>query len=521
MKHAADLLAHCLPHHHVEVRANALIVPVEAHDLADVVRTLMAHELPFLMLFATDERKSADAFRMHYVFGMPGEHSFVVLQLTLADTTFPSLAAKFPAFSRYEREAMEMFGLVASGHPDPRSLSLHEENFPRGVYPLRKDFAWNTNVPDTHAGDYEFNVIDGEGIYEIPVGPIHAGIIEPGNFRFSVAGEEIVALEARLGWVHKGVEKLFENLPLEQHTKLAERISGDSSFSHSLAYCQALEHLTDTKVPPRAQHLRLIFAEMERITMHLFDIGNIAGNGTGFSFMAAQGFRMLEDMRRINESLSGSRFLRGINTPGGVVVDISPEQSVTLSHFLASLKRDFADIIDVAESSTIFANRVHGAGVVPAEVVHDLAAVGIAARCNGITKDTRIEYPYGAYKHIAPEIMLTEGGDVEARFYLRVKEVYESMRLIEQALASLPSGSLHKTLAHLPAEGLGVSAVEGWRGEIVYAIIVQDGAITRVKVRDPSFIHWQLFSHLASKDMVPDFPLINKSFNLSYTGSDL
>jgi Ni,Fe-hydrogenase III large subunit/Ni,Fe-hydrogenase III component G len=519
MQHAHKLVHTYLPGRSFELHGNVATVPTEAHDLAPTIHALEA-ALPLVTIFATDEREKGHGFRMYYVFGVPHESVFIAPCLSLKGTTFPSLARQFPAFALYEREMQTMFGLTAEGHPDPRSLILHEENWPKGLYPLRKDFKWDTNVPETKSGEYRMHTIGGEGIYEIPVGPVHAGIIEPGHFRFSVAGEEIISLEARLGWVHKGVEKLFEALPMEKKVALAERISGDSSFSHSLAFCQALELATKTEVPARAKHLRVVFAELERLTMHIFDIGNIAGNGTGFSFMAAQGFRMVEKLRRLSESLTGNRFWRDVNIPGGVAKDMSATAAVSLLHELTALKQDLTDVIGVANASASLEHRLKETGILDKQVVLDYGAVGIAARCVGIPKDARIEYPYAAYGDLKPRIVVEEDGDVEARFRIRIKEVYESIELIEKALASLPQGVLSAPVS-LPQSSLAVSVVEGWRGEIAYAIQIQDGAISRVKVRDPSFIHWQLFSHLISKDMVPDFPLINKSFNLSYTGNDL
>lgn len=516
-----DILHSYLPGRSATESGNTLLVPVKADELLSVVRALREKDLPLITVCATDERTAGKGFCIRYVFGVPGGKVFIVLLLSAVNDSFPSLAREFPGFALYEREIMTMFGLRPEGHPDPRTLALHEENWPAGTYPLRKDFAWNTRVSETHAGDYRFNEIKGEGIYEIPVGPVHAGIIEPGNFRFSVLGEEIVALEARLGWVHKGAEKLLEHLPLEKKVALAERISGDSSFSHSLAFCQALEALTATSVPERAAHLRLIFGELERLTMHIFDIGNIAGNGTGFSFMAAQGFRMVENLRRMSEKLAGNRFWREVNVPGGVHKDIAPEAAASLASFLADLKKDFSDIVKVADGSASLANRLLGTGVVSPQVVKDYFCVGMASRCCGISKDARVEYPYAAYGKFPPKIALESGCDVDARFRVRIKEVFESLGLIERALAALPKGKLYTELTPIPQSGMGLGVVEGWRGEIAHVVVAEKGAISRVKVRDPSFMHWQLFSHLASKDMVPDFPLINKSFNLSYSGNDL
>lgn len=516
-----DIVKRYLPNHSAQESGNLLLVPVEERELVSVVRTLIEEVgLSVLTVCATDERKHA-GFKIYYAFGAPQNTTFLTLVLSLSGESFPSLTAEFPGFSLYEREIQAMFGLKPEGHPDPRSLVLYEENWPHGTYPLRKDFEWNRRVPEKHAGEYRFNRIEGEGVYEIPVGPVHAGIIEPGNFRFSVMGEEIIALEARLGWVHKGTEKLFENLPLEKKVKLAERISGDSGFVHSLAFCQALEALTGTNVPERAQSLRVVFGELERLTMHIFDIGNIGGNGTGFSFMAAQGFRMVENLRRKSAELTGNRFWREVNIPGGVEKDLSPEAVESLGTFLQELKKDFSEMIEVADGSASLSNRLLGTGEISPHVVKDYFAVGMAARCCNIAKDARLEYPYAAYKKITPVIALEKGCDVNARFRVRIAEVFESLNLIERALASLPKGSIRTDLKPIPQSGVALGVVEGWRGEIVHMVLAEDGAISRVKVRDPSFMHWRLFSHLVSKDMVPDFPLINKSFNLSYSGNDL
>ena len=518
----SDIIARYLGGRPFEESGRALLVPTGADTVSETVATLTQAPLPLLSMFATDERARHDAFRIHYVFGVPGEPYVIVPVLSVPEgTTFPSLAKKFAVCALYEREIMTLFGLLPEGHPDPRLLILFEENWPRDTYPLRKDFAWDTRVPETHTSDYRFKKIGGEGIYEIPVGPVHAGIIEPGHFRFSVLGEEIVSLEPRLGWVHKGTEKLFEGASVERATSLAEHVSGDSAFSHGLALAQALEQLTNTDVPPRARHLRLIFAELERITMHIFDIGNIAGNGTGFSFMAAQGFRLVEGLRRLSEELTGHRFLRGVIVPRGVTRDLNSESIASFEIFLRKLRHDFSQVIEVANGSASLANRLKGTGIIGREVMRDYGASGVPARAAGIKKDARIDYPYAAYNTLAPEICLTEKSDVDARFHLRIKEVFASINLVEEALRTLPEGTARVECPALPAQGFGIGVVEGWRGEIVYVVKVEDGAISRIKVRDPSFIHWQLISHLSSKDMVPDFPLINKSLNLSYSGNDL
>jgi Ni,Fe-hydrogenase III large subunit len=255
--------------------------------------------------------------------------------------------------------------------------------------------------------------------------------------------------------------------------------------------------------------------------MHIFDIGNIAGNGTGYSFMAAQCFRLVEELRRLSENFSGSRFLRGLNTPGGLLKDLSPENSNKLHDFLVYLKKEFTEIIRVADNSASLANRLAGTGTIPLQVATDYGATGLVARSCGLQKDVRIDHPYAAYGEIVPRIQTMDGGDVDARFRLRIKEIFESIKLIQRTIETLPRGPVKAPPRAIPSESCGISLVEGWRGQIAYVLYANHGAVSRVKVRDPSFIHWQLASHISSQDMVPDFPLINKSLDLSYSGNDL
>lgn len=513
-----------LPGRESALLGNVILVPVKEDALRATIHTLATeHNLPFVTMMATDERHFHKCFRIHYIFGVPNEKkaTFIAPVLDVTGDSFPSIAQEYAWALIYEREVHTMFGLTPEGHPDPRSTVLYEENFPANTYPLRKDFAWDTNVPDTKAGEYQFNVIEGEGIYEVPVGPVHAGIIEPGHFRFSMAGEDIVSLEPRLGWVHKGVEKLFENLPAEKHLTLAEHVSGDNSFSHALAYSQAIETVTNTTIPARAAHLRSIFGELERLTTHIFDIGNIPGNGTGFSFATSNGFRMSEMLRQMNEKLTGHRFLRGVAVPGGVTKDIKSEHVTELKDFLAKLHWDLKEMVDVIVHSAVLLNRTRTAGALSQQAAHDLGAVGIGARASGIARDVRRDYPYAAYGTHTPDIALEEGGDVEARLNVRIKEAFITIELLKELLESLPKGDITTNPNKLPVEGMAVSLVESPRGELAYTVVIEKAAITRVKVRDASFMNWQLFPHLATRDIIPDFPLINKSFNLSYTGNDL
>ncbi|MBI2476876.1 hypothetical protein HYV72_01755 [Candidatus Uhrbacteria bacterium] len=356
------------------------------------------------------------------------------------------------------------------------------------------------------------------------MGPIHAGIIEPGHFRFSVAGEEIVLLEARLGFVHKGIEKLFERLSIEETVRLSEKISGDSSASHSLAYCQALEILGEVTVPARANYLRAIFAELERLANHFGDIGAIMID-TGFNFGGAHGARLRELVMQIHERLSGNRFLRGVNTVGGVTRDIDEDAARALTEELQHIATDFSEVVAIAENSASLLNRLKGTGTLALTLAQERGAVGVAARAVGMPVDARVEYPYAAYEALGySEIVTQKDGDVHARFRVRIEEAHRSMELIQKALREIPSGSTRAATARVTFKknACAVSLVEGWRGEIVYFVTTDaKGHVNRVAPRDPSWRNWGVLGEAGFGNVVPDFPLINKSFNLSYSGNDL
>jgi Ni,Fe-hydrogenase III large subunit len=391
---------------------------------------------------------------------------------------------------------------------------------------MRKDFHKLEKKDEEKAHlEYTFREVEGEGLYEVPVGPVHAGIIEPGHFRFSMAGEIIVNLEARLGWMHKGSEKLFETLPLSKKLLLSERIAGDTSFAHSTAFVSAIEELSGHTPPPRAQYLRVIFGELERLANHFNDIGFILSD-TGFNFGGAQGTRLRERIMRINENLTSSRFLRGVSTFGGVTRDIGAEDAGKLRTELLAIEKDFDEIMNIADQNSIIKNRLDGAGRLTREAARLHDGVGVPARASGLEVDARKDFPYAAYAELPLAVAIETSGDVQARYRVRIKEVYSSMQLLTQALTKLPQGEICvknalSESAALKKNAYAVGIAEGWRGDIVYFVSTDvDGKIKRVSVRDPSFINWNLIPHCAPGNVLLDFPLINKSFNLSYTGFD-
>lgn len=507
-----------------QLHGNLAVFEVPASEIVSVCDNLYNNKkLQLKLIDASDEHQDKRGFVVWYVFGIPKENRFIAAKVRLKDgEELPSVTQAIHAAGAYERKLSTLFGITPVGTPDTRPTLLHE-NWPESVYPLRKDFKYSTR-PKVAKNTYKFQRVKGEGVYEIPVGPIHAGIIEPGHFRFSMAGEEILLLEPRLGYVHKGSEKLFEKLSVKKAVKLAEKISGDSSFSHSLAFCQAVEDLANVNVPKRAQYLRVVFAELERLANHFGDIGAIMLD-TGFNFGGANGARLREHIMQINELVTGSRFLRGVNTVGGVNVDIPEAVCEKITQQLAAIAKDFNEVVEIAENSTSLQNRLKETGPINRETAEAYGAVGIAARAVGINVDTRHDYPYATYSELelAP-IALGENGDVYSRFEVRIEEARGAIETIIQALSKMPSGGVVAETKNVKLRGNSVSAscVEGWRGEIFYLLITDKaGELTRVALRDPSFINWQLLGHAGAGQMIPDFPLINKSFNLSYTGNDL
>jgi Ni,Fe-hydrogenase III large subunit/Ni,Fe-hydrogenase III component G len=471
---------------------------------------------------AADTRATGgDNFTLVYVFAPPRlAPSVTVLTAVPARTAgFASLATRSFAASRFEREIHDLFGLAPEGHPDLRRLALHQF-WPAGYHPLRRDVAPRTDFVDT-GEPFPFRRVEGEGIFEITVGPVHAGIIEPGHFRFSVEGETIVNLETRLGFVHKGTEKLLAESALERGPQLAERISGDTTVGHVLAYCQALEALAGCEVPPRAHLLRLVLLELERIYNHVGDVGMIV-NDTGFGFGHAHCFRIREELLRLNQRLTGHRLMRGAVVPGGVAGPIAAAPLLEAATTVGNLVAEFAAIARICLDNTLVLERLQGTGRLTARTAEDMQVVGLVGRASGIDADVRRDAPFAAYDGVDVRVAVYGAGDVWARTMVRLDEAREAARLVSDAARRDTGGPVRAALPPFKAGTHAFGLVEAWRGPVWHWVLADGPAsLNRVKIVDPSFRNWPALEYAVLNNIVPDFPLCNKSFNLSYSGNDL
>jgi Ni,Fe-hydrogenase III large subunit/Ni,Fe-hydrogenase III component G len=436
---------------------------------------------------------------------------------------YPDLAEIFPAANRMQRAAADLTGACADGARDTRPWFNHGA-WPSNHFPLRQDPA------DLHAPapgdllDYPFVRVEGEGVHEIAVGPVHAGIIEPGHFRFSVVGEKVLRLEQRLGYTHKGIEQRMTQLPPLQAHRLAGRVSGDSTVAYAWAYCMALESACAATVPARAAWLRALMLERERVANHLGDLGAL-GNDVAFAFGLAQFSRLREDWLRSSKAAFGHRLMMDCIVPGGVGIDIGPIQQDRMQAVCDTLEAEVRKLFDIYEAHAGLQDRFIGTGRITPTVAAKLGLTGLAGRASSQSWDVRCDHPFVPYDGLQVVMATQKNGDVAARAAVRFDEVFESIRLIRQMLSDLPVGETTVALA-LPSHSTrGAGWVEGWRGEVFVALELagaqQGHRITRCHLHDPSWQNWPVLEHAIMGNIVADFPLINKSFNLSYSGQDL
>jgi Ni,Fe-hydrogenase III large subunit/Ni,Fe-hydrogenase III component G len=497
------------------------VVVLSGPDATPLVRYFLDDQGARLVtIFAEDRLESEGFFYVYYVFDKPGEPSWVIVKAPIppGEPSFPSLAAELPALNWQEREIQDWFGIEAANHPNPRRVALHD-NWPN-VHPLRKDFPLNTVLPPFEGEQHLYRPTLGEGVFQIPVGPVHAGIIEPGHFNFAVAGEPILYLQLRMFYTHKATEKLFESLPIHSAVFLAESISGDSAFSHGTAFCSAVERASEIKVPALGQYMRTILLELERVANHVGDVGAIA-NDVGFVIANAHAGRIRELVLGLCEKLTGSRVLRGMVAIGGVRRDWDTLQIAAITETLNLVEREFRDLVALIESSDSTLDRLEHTGVLRPEKAKLLGVVGVGGRASGIDLDIRRDHPYEAYRQFEFRVPVYDGGDVWHRAQVRIDEFGESLRIIRAAAATLPPGPHRAPAQPIPPGRCALSAVEGWRGEIIHWVRTgENNRLERCKVKDPSINNWPAIVEAVEGNIIADFPVINKSFNLSYSGTD-
>jgi len=453
-----------------------------------------------------------DVLRVVYVFtsGPPDERHELVVRIDRDRPSVATLSDLSFSASRFERELHDDFGIEPVGHPFLRPLVRHQ-HWPEGWYPLRRGAG---PMPATRrdAAPYPFIEVQGVGVYEIPVGPVHAGMIEPGHFRFSVVGETILKMTARLWYVHRGIEAMFQGVDVDQGVEIAQRISGDSAIGHSLAYCMAVEEAMGLVVSDDAHHLRALLLEMERLYNHVGDIGALC-NDVSYSVANARALVVRERLLRLNEKMTGHRLLRGAIGVGWTRVLALPS-----TEELREIAEAFEDVVRLALANSVVVDRFEGTAVLSRADAVAMGTLGVVARASGVEVDARVAHPFtdGDFRTV-----VHEAGDVMARFSQRVREFHASLDLVARECERVTDRDA-SSRGYLAPRLSGLGIVEGWRGTITHRVeLDQRGAVSRARTLDPSFFNWPALSIALSDTIVPDFPLVNKSFNLSYAGNDL
>ena len=473
-------------------------------------------------LWASDERDRGRGLGVRALLVLHAGLVCLELHVPEAAATYPDVSDLFPCAGRMQRAAFDLAGVRAvtsnDSVPDPRRWLRHRA-WSETEFPLRRDFAQASGEPVDNA--YEFVRVEGEGVHEIPVGPVHAGTIEPGHFRFSIVGEKLLRLEERLGYKHKGIEKRFESMTLQEGARLAGRVSGDSTVAYAWAYAMALESLTGTRPTERALLVRSLLLERERVANHLGDLGYL-GNDCALSFGFAQFWRLKEDVLRANASLFGHRYLMDRIVPGGVDCDVDAAGAATLNEEALGLKEEVRALRSIYYNHAGLQDRCITTGRLAPDTAARLGVVGLAARASGHAMDARAHPGFAPYDRLQPQVISHRNGDVAARIVVRFEEILESLRLQRAIARSLADGALKVPLNPAREGAFGLGWIEGWRGEVLIALEAgAGGLVRRCHPHDPSWQNWPALEHAVIGNIVPDFPLINKSFNLSYAGADL
>jgi Ni,Fe-hydrogenase III large subunit/Ni,Fe-hydrogenase III component G len=506
---------------------------MEAGQLLALSRTVKDEGGQLVALWGTDDRQQGGGFAVHVAFLTSAGLVWATSALPADAPSYPDLAHIFPQADRMQRASFDLLGIRAEGAADDRKWLRHKA-WAEDEFPLRKDF---TRVaPDTSPAGrvpactleplaatdaYPFIRVHGDGVHEIPVGPIHAGTIEPGHFRFSIIGDRILKLEERLGYTHKGIEKRFEGMDIATGARFAGRVSGDSHSAYAWAYCMAVETATASTVPGRALWLRALFLEIERVANHLGDLGYL-GNDVALSFGFMQFWRLKEDWLRLTAKLFGHRYLFDRIIPGGVAVNIDDAGRAELEALAGRIEAEVRELKEIYDEHATLQDRFANTGICRPDLAAQLGLTGLAGRASAQAWDARMQFPQAPYDQLDVNMATQRQGDVLARAEVRFAEVFESMRLVRDILKRLPAGDIHAPLKAVQAVCEGLGWVEGWRGEVVVAVrITAAGTLDRVHPHDPSWQNWPMLEVGVLDNIVPDFPLINKSFNLSYSGQDL
>lgn len=451
------------------------------------------------------------------LFGMVAHGNAGTLEVCATDVEqeYPALTPDCSAAHWFEREIAEQCGVRPQGHPWLKPIRFHQS------YRAGCD-AWNRLADSAiEPGVTDYFKVQGVEVHEVAVGPVHAGIIEPGHFRFQCHGENVYHLEISLGYQHRGVERALLGGPTPRTIHYMETLAGDTSVGHAMCYCQALEALAGARVPARAHVIRGIALELERLANHTGDLGALAGD-VGFLPTASFCGRIRGDFLNMTALICGSRFGRGLVRPGGVAFDIEGSRRDQLLERLEAGRRNVTEAVELLWETPSVMGRFQETGTVSRETAFDLGLVGVAARASGLERDCRQEFPSGIYQFAQIPVSTAETGDVFGRAFVRSLEIQRSLAFVSDQLKSLPEGASREVPAELEPSRIAVSLVEGWRGEICHlAMTGSDGRLVAYKIVDPSFHNWIGLAMSLRGQQISDFPLCNKSFNLSYCGHDL
>jgi len=498
-------------------RNNENYITLEEGEFEPAVTHLVANKFVLISLFCCEGFSTRTAHSLFYVFERRNSILVLIRDINMRTS---SLACIYPAASWFERECGDGFGIEFEGAFDTRRLFLHE-TYPENFHPLKKSFKnapLVTKETVNPADEYQFREVKGEGVYQVPVGPVHAGIIEPGHFRFSVIGETIFNLEVRMFYKHRGIEKLSEGKPPQECVGISEAVSGDESVANATAYCLAVENISQIPVPDRAWYLRTILLELERICSHLGDLSGMLVD-VAFPLGASQFSVLREECVRQCNSITGSRFQRGIICIGGLNRDIPGGTLKELLAFIRHLRKGCRIGLKIVLSTSSVIDRFATTGVIRPALLRPLNITGPVARASGGKVDVRLDHPYGIYGRFAPKPHRLRDGDVLSRFTIKASEIMDSLDIIERLISSIPEGEIRSDVrVH---DGYSLSLVESARGQNLCFVWIRNGKIERYKVRTASFGNWLAIEHAVQGNIIPDFPVINKSMNLSYAGTDL